>query len=186
MDIRLDEIKAILKKYQQEHLLNHYEKLDDAHKAVLLSEIENIDFELINHLYNTTKQKEKHTHDEITPIDYLDKYKLNDQYKYYEGIGRKSIKESVIQTKTVKQAEIKQIDDDLKKLKKKQKGLITKETIETINDSFKSILTKYIKSLDAEAVNLSEINSPLDYSKIVKEGGAAEGVAAYTENFANN
>lgn len=95
-----------------------------------------------------------------------------------ESIAGKSIKESVIQTKTVKQAEIKQIDDDLKKLNKEQKGLITKETIETINDSFKSILTKYIKTLDAEAVNLSEINSPLDYSKIVKEGGAAEGVRA--------
>lgn len=95
-----------------------------------------------------------------------------------ESIAGKSIKESVIQTKSVKQAEIKQIDDDLKKLNKEQKGLITKETTETINDSFKSILTKYIKSLDAEAVNLSEINSPLDYNKIIKEGGAAEGVRA--------
>lgn len=95
-----------------------------------------------------------------------------------ESIGGKSIKESVIQTKSVKQAEIKQIDDDLKLLSKEQKGLISKETTETINDSFKSILTKYIKSLDAEAVNLSEINSPLDYNKIIKEGGAAEGVRA--------
>lgn len=95
-----------------------------------------------------------------------------------ESIAGKSIKESVIQTKSVKQAEIKQIDDDLKVLSKEQKGLISKETTETINDSFKSILTKYIKSLDAEAVNLSEINSPLDYNKIIKEGGAAEGVRA--------
>lgn len=95
-----------------------------------------------------------------------------------ESIAGKSIKEGVIQTKTIKQAEIKQIDDDIKKLTKEQKELITKETIESINESFKSLLTKYIKSLDAEAVNLSEINSPLDYNKIIKEGGAAEGVRA--------
>jgi hypothetical protein len=95
-----------------------------------------------------------------------------------ESIAAKSIKEGVIQSKTIKQTEIKQIDDDIKKLTKEQKELITKETIESINESFKSILTKYIKSLDAEAVNLSEINSPLDYNKIIKEGGAAEGVRA--------
>ncbi|MCR9063934.1 MAG: hypothetical protein NXI00_08205 [Cytophagales bacterium] len=95
-----------------------------------------------------------------------------------ESIAGKSIKESVIKTKSVKQAEIKQIDEDLKKLSKEQKDLITKEATEIINDSFKSILSKYIKSLDAEAVNLSEINSPLDYNKIIKEGGAAEGVRA--------
>jgi hypothetical protein len=95
-----------------------------------------------------------------------------------ESIAGKSIKESVIQNKSVKQAEIKQISDDLKKLTKEQKNLITKETTETINDFFKSTLTKYIKSLDAEAVNLSDISSPLDYNKIIKEGGAAEGVRA--------
>ena len=32
--------------------------------------------------------------------------------------------------------------------------------------------------MDAEAVNLSEINSPLDYNKVIKEGGAAEGARA--------
>lgn len=95
-----------------------------------------------------------------------------------ESIAGKSIKENVIQAKTIKQAEIKQISDDVRQLNKDQKKMITKETIESINDSFKSILTKYIKSLDAEAVNLSEINSPLDYNKIIKEGGAAEGVRA--------
>jgi len=37
-------------------------------------------------------------------------------------------------------------------------------------------LTKYIKILDVEAINLSRINSPLDYNRVIKEGGAAEGV----------
>jgi hypothetical protein len=95
-----------------------------------------------------------------------------------ESIAGKSIKETVTQSKVLKQSEIKQIDDDIKKLKDEQKKLITEEQIESINDTFKSILSKYIKMLDAEAVNLSEINTPLDYTKIIKEGGAAEGVRA--------
>lgn len=95
-----------------------------------------------------------------------------------ESIAGKSIKESVTLTKSLKQSEIKQIEDDLKKLKKEQKELSSKETIELINETFNSILSKYIKTLDAEAVNLSEINSPLDYNKIIKEGGAAQGVRA--------
>ena len=34
MDNRLEEVKAILKKYNQDHLLNHYNKLDDANKKL--------------------------------------------------------------------------------------------------------------------------------------------------------
>ena len=93
MDNRLEEIKAILKKYNQEHLLNHYDRLDDIHKKRLLDEIENIDFELVNSLYRNIEKSDKTTEDEIEPIDYLDKYKLNDKYKYYENIGRKAIQE---------------------------------------------------------------------------------------------
>lgn len=91
MDIRLEEIRAILKKYGQEHLLNQYEKLDETHKQKLLDEIENIDFELMNNLYKNAKKEEKNSKDEITPIEFLDKSKLYDDYKKYEKIGQKSI-----------------------------------------------------------------------------------------------
>ena len=101
MDARLEEIKGILKKYGQEHLLNHYDKLDDVHKQKLLEEIENIDFELVDSLYRSTEKKEKSTKDEITPIDYLDKYKLNEKYKYYENIGKKAIKEGKLAAVTM-------------------------------------------------------------------------------------
>ncbi|MGE5410018.1 MAG: hypothetical protein ACM3MI_03585 [Clostridiales bacterium] len=118
-----------------------------------------------------------------------DKYVIKDENEsvinfnqIIEIIASKSIKESVTQTKVQKQCEIKQIEDNIKKLGKEQKQLITKEKIDSINESFNSILLKYINALDAEAINLSEINSPLDYNKIVKEGGAAEsirGILAY-------
>ena len=93
MDKRLEEIKAILKKYGQEHLLNHYETLNEIQQKNLLNQIEEIDFELVNSLYQSTKKGTKHSEDEITPIDYLDKYKLNDKYKYFENIGKKAIRE---------------------------------------------------------------------------------------------
>ena len=99
--MRVEEIKAILKKYGQEHLLNHYEQLDDMHKKQLLEEIENIDFELMNSLYSKAEKQEKKVEDEITPIDYLDKYKLNEQYKYYENIGKKAIKEGKLAVVTM-------------------------------------------------------------------------------------
>ena len=92
MENNLGEIKAILKKYGQEHLLNNYEKLDDVHKKKLLEQISEIDFELAKSLYENTKKEIKNNKDEITPIDYLDKFKLGDKFKYYEEIGKKAIK----------------------------------------------------------------------------------------------
>ena len=100
MNKRIEEIEVVLKKYGQSHLLNHYEKLDEVTKNELLNQILNIDFELVNSLYNSTK-KESKNEDEITPIDYLDKYKLNDQYKYYENIGKKAIKEGKLAAVTM-------------------------------------------------------------------------------------
>lgn len=101
MDVKKEEIQSILKKYGQEHLLNHYETLDETHKKELLHQIEKIDFELINNLYQNTKKQEKKEKDEITPIEYLDKYKLYDDYKYYENIGKKAIKEGKLAAVTM-------------------------------------------------------------------------------------
>ena len=38
MEKELGEIKAVLKKYGQEHLLNNFENLDEAHKKELLKD----------------------------------------------------------------------------------------------------------------------------------------------------
>ena len=47
-----DEILKTLKKYNQEHLINAYERLDDIKKEKFINQIETTDFELINTLYN--------------------------------------------------------------------------------------------------------------------------------------
>ena len=101
MEKELGEIKAVLKKYGQEHLLNNFENLDEAHKKELLKEITGINFELVTSLYDSTKKEKKNTKDEITPIDYLDKFKLGDKYKYYENIGKKAIKEGELAVVTM-------------------------------------------------------------------------------------
>ena len=95
------EIQTILKKYNQEHLIEHYETLDENNKKKLLNQIKNIDFALIESLYKNTKKQEKNNEDIITPIEYLDKYKLNDKYKYYENIGKKAIKEGKLAAVTM-------------------------------------------------------------------------------------
>ena len=76
MDVRINDVQGVLKKYGQEHLLNHYETLDEEHKKELIDQIEKIDFELVKRLYEDTKKETKNCQDKITPIEYLDKYKI--------------------------------------------------------------------------------------------------------------
>ena len=59
MEKELGEIKAVLKKYGQEHLLNNFENLDEAHKKELLKEIKGINFELVTSLYDSAKRKKR-------------------------------------------------------------------------------------------------------------------------------
>lgn len=95
-----------------------------------------------------------------------------------ENIAGNSIKKNVLRDKVDKVSTVDTLKKDIRKIGKEQKGLITKEDIEKINNSFSSVFSDYIELLDAEAVNISDIESPLDYNKVIKEGGAAEGSRA--------
>lgn len=92
MDNTLEEVKSILKKYNQEHLLNGFENLDERKQKKLLEQILNIDFDLINSLYQNNTKEKVNSDDKIEPMEYLDKYKLNEKYKYYENLGKQAIK----------------------------------------------------------------------------------------------
>ncbi|MCF0125301.1 MAG: UTP--glucose-1-phosphate uridylyltransferase [Clostridia bacterium] len=48
-----------------------------------------------------SEKEEKKEKCEITPIEYFDKYKLNDEYKYYKAIGDKEIKEGKLAVVTM-------------------------------------------------------------------------------------
>ena len=92
MDENLETIRKTLKKYSQEHLLNGYERLDDVKKKQLLDQIKTTDFELINNLYNNTKNKTETLNDTISPIEFLDKEKLNGYYRSFQETGEKAIR----------------------------------------------------------------------------------------------
>ena len=101
MEHTLEEARSILKKYNQEHILNGYDNLDETKQKILLDQIFETDFELVKSLYTNTRNPIVHDIDKIEPMDYLDKYKLNDKYKYYENIGKDAIKQGKLAAVTM-------------------------------------------------------------------------------------
>ena len=90
---KLEEVKQILKKYNQEHLLVCYEKLTEEKKEELLNQILAIDFELAERLYEQTKHEIDTGNDKISPIGYVDKSKLSkEEFQKLEELGTKAIK----------------------------------------------------------------------------------------------
>ena len=69
MEENIEAIKKTLKKYSQEHLLDEYEKLDETKQKQLLDQIQHIDFELINSLYNNTRKEIDVQDSKISPIE---------------------------------------------------------------------------------------------------------------------
>ena len=93
MEKSLAEIREIIKKNNQEHLLQKYDELNDEEKEILLDEIEDLDFSQISELYKNTKKEFKYDTNNIKPISYVDKSKMDDNTKEkYEKIGIDKIK----------------------------------------------------------------------------------------------
>ena len=85
-------VKEILNKYNQKHLLSNYNKLDDEKKEIFLTEIMQIDFEMLSNLYKKSLEKEIKQNKKIEPIEYIEKDKLDTEEKEkYEKIGTKII-----------------------------------------------------------------------------------------------
>ena len=101
MEENMELIKKTLKKYSQEHLLNGFEKLNETKQKQLLEQIENTDFELINSLYNNTRKEVEIPEAQITPIEYLDKDKLNGYYKGFLETGEKAIRDGKLAAVTM-------------------------------------------------------------------------------------
>lgn len=90
----MNELLQKLKKYNQEHLLNFYEKLSLEEREKLLSDISNIDFEKMQKLYE--ERNNRIVKDmEISNIPYVDKSKLTDEeIQKYEQLGAELIREN--------------------------------------------------------------------------------------------
>ena len=93
MEERLKKIKETLKANNQEHLLQFYDKMTTEDKEKLIEQIENIDFNLMNELYENAKKKVDFEKVSIEPIEHVDKAKLTvAEKKMYEEKGIDAIK----------------------------------------------------------------------------------------------
>ena len=93
MDDKLNNVKEILRKYDQLHLISFYAELTEAQKSYLLNQLLNIDFEQILNLYKKSKLEVLASTEEIEPLDYSIKSDFsNSKVKQLEGIGWKAIK----------------------------------------------------------------------------------------------
>lgn len=101
MDID-EEIKRKMRRYNQEHLIEYYEKTEDEElKNKLLEQFKKINFELIDSLYRNTNKDVEKSDVVIEPIEYLDKEKLGSDYDFYENIGNKAIREGKLAVVTM-------------------------------------------------------------------------------------
>ena len=92
--MNLEEAKAKLEKYGQEHLMLSYERLDNEGKEKLLNQIENIDFEQCKELYELTKVEKKFEDVKLEPLKVTDASKISDEdIKNITFKGQKLIKE---------------------------------------------------------------------------------------------
>ena len=93
MEEKYLKVKELLKEYNQDQLLNNYDKLDTNKKNELLDEILTIDFNQITKLYKNTKEEISFKKINLQPISYIEKDKLPEEEKRkYEEQGEQIIK----------------------------------------------------------------------------------------------
>ena len=82
----------ILKQYNQTHIINLLNKLDEEKKQTLIDQINKIDFCQIMELYDNTKKEIEIKENIIESIPYLDKSKLSKEEKEeFDKLGKKVI-----------------------------------------------------------------------------------------------
>ncbi|MDF2381363.1 hypothetical protein JMG10_07805 [Nostoc ellipsosporum NOK] len=97
---------------------------------------------------------------------------LNDIIERVAGVA---IKDNVQKSKSKKLLVRDTIKEEIKRIAIEQKGVLSDQQRDAIQNAFTTIFTSYIEALNAEDINASFIKTPMDYAKVVKEGGAAEG-----------
>ena len=92
MDIKLKKAQSILKKYNQEHLLQFYNELDEIQRKVFLKEIFKTDFKGLNKLYKNSFNDDSIDPKKIAPIEYVSSMNLDyKQRDFYKSIGERII-----------------------------------------------------------------------------------------------
>ena len=99
---KYNQVKELLKKYDQEQLLVKYDEMTVEQKDQLLDQILEINFDGIKDLYELTKVKTTMGEDKISPISYVDKGKLSkEEYEELEELGVNEIKQGKLAAVTM-------------------------------------------------------------------------------------
>lgn len=92
MEDKLSQVKDILQKYHQEHLIQFYDELTPEQRKFLLKQILTTDFEEIANLYEMSKFNVLDTTEEIEPLPYVVKASLlEDEIQQFSHIGENVI-----------------------------------------------------------------------------------------------
>ncbi len=95
MEIDYYNIQKKLKKYNQEHLLMFYNELSDFEKHKLLNQLNSINYEKVNSLYNNLKSHTIPLDEVIEPLDYFIKNDFSENQKsFLNNIGENVLKQN--------------------------------------------------------------------------------------------
>ena len=85
MEKKLKNVKEILKKENQEHLLTNFETLNNNQKETLLNQILQIDFNQMRELFNNVGKNLENGNAKIEAIPYVEKAKIEGQEYFNKG-----------------------------------------------------------------------------------------------------
>ena len=78
---KMQDVIELLTEYNQLHIVNWLNKLDENKKRELIEQINHIDLHQIAELYDNAKKEIKFKENKIEPIEYLDKQKMDENTK---------------------------------------------------------------------------------------------------------
>jgi len=118
----------------------------------------------------------------IEPTEESEAEPKGERFSFLDSLASRAVQKHVQRSMENKTALIRNIKSANRTLKTEQKKLLTKEERCDMDAAFKDSLFKYVEDLKAQGVNLSPVETPLDYKKLYGSGGAAEstrGILAY-------
>ena len=102
IDEDLNDLKRLLEKYHQEHLIYFYDELDIEEKRCLLDQIQHTDFEFLKKIYEESYHESVIETQRISPQPFFSKSKLDKTIKQiYASIGTELIKQEKVAVLTL-------------------------------------------------------------------------------------
>ena len=177
MEDKLKLAQDILKKYNQEHLLNFYNEISEEQKNILINQILTINFEEIITLYTNSINHKPIYNEEITPLLHFEKDKLdNITIEKYTNLGETIIKNNQLAIVTMAGGQGTRLGYkgpkgtymlNLKPIKKSLFQILA-ENIQEANKKYNIIIPWYIMTSlenDKQTKDFFEINNFFEYPK---------------------